>query len=74
MANESDHLERIAVLEVQVQALTKSVDELTTQVRTLVGLFEQAKGARWMLVGLAAVGGFIAGKGAMIASWLGLPK
>lgn len=74
MASETDHVERIAVLEVQVGALTKSVDKLSDNVEALVGLFNQTKGAKWMIVGLAAVGGFAAGKGAVLSAWLGMPK
>lgn len=74
MVIDNEHGERIAVLETRVQALTDSVDKLTVQVETLVGLFQQAKGAKWVLMAAAGIGGYLAGKGAFMAAWLGAVK
>ncbi|TBW32605.1 hypothetical protein EYW49_21955 [Siculibacillus lacustris] len=70
-AADTEHAERIAILETKVDALTASVDKLSTQVETLVALFQQAKGARWVLMVAAGLGGYLAGKGAMLSAWVG---
>ena len=69
-----EHAERIAVLETEVADLKKSVDEMSAQVRTLVSLFDQARGAKWMLIGLAALGGIVASKIGPIIAWMGSLK
>ena len=57
----TEHAERIATLEVKMEMLTKSVDDATGEIRKLVSIVEQARGARYALVGLGAiVGGGVA--------------
>ena len=63
---EIEHAERIVALEVKVDTLTKSVDTLSTKVDELLGIVQQARGARYALVGLGAVGG------ALVSSMSGL--
>ena len=53
--------ERIAALEVQVAHLTKTLDNVNETVTELRDLLLQAKGARWMLAVLIALGSFSAG-------------
>lgn len=57
MATDLEHAERIVALEVKVEALTSSVDKMTTKVDELLGIVQQARGARYALVGLGAIGG-----------------
>lgn len=64
--------ERVARLEVQIAHLSQVVDEQTEILKRLDAAFEQAKGAKWMLLGIASAAGFIAGKSASILGWLGI--
>lgn len=52
-----EHAERIRELEVKVEALTTAVSTMTTKVEELLGIVQQARGARFALVGLGVVSG-----------------
>lgn len=54
-----EHAERIVALEVKVDTLTRSVDTLSSKVDELLGIVQQARGARYALVGLGAIAGGI---------------
>lgn len=54
-----DHAERIAALEVKVDTLTQTVKVLTAKVDELLGIVQQARGARYALVGFGAVTGAV---------------
>ncbi|MBF9234675.1 hypothetical protein [Microvirga alba] len=56
-----DTRERIVALEVKVEHLSETLAETNTVVRELRDLLLQAKGARWMIGILIAIGGFMAG-------------
>ncbi|EIM25765.1 hypothetical protein [Microvirga lotononidis] len=56
-----DTRERIAALEVQVKHLAETLDKTNDVVTELRDLLLQAKGARWLLGILIAIGGFTAG-------------
>jgi hypothetical protein len=71
MTSEELLRERIARMEVQIDHLSKKMDETTEILRRLDAAFEQAKGAKWMLLGIAGAAGFVAGKSASILSFLG---
>lgn len=58
---------KIARLEVQVEHLTNTVDNMATKLDELHAVFLQAKGARWLLIAMAGVGGAIAG---FLTKWL----
>jgi hypothetical protein len=62
-----DTRERIAALEVQVQHLAESLDKTSRVVTELRDLLLQAKGARWVIGILIAIGGFLSG---MLAKYL----
>lgn len=56
-----DHAERIAALEVRMEILTRSVEDARSDVGKLLDIVQQARGARYALVGVGAVmGGAIA--------------
>ena len=59
---ESNTRDRVLVLEQTVEHLRESVDSMRVKLDEMHGLFMQAKGARWVVVALASLGGFIAGK------------
>ena len=55
-----DHAERIATLEVRMEVLTESVRESTRKIDELLTIVQQARGARYVLVGVGVVlGGVI---------------
>lgn len=62
--------ERIAALEVQVKHLADTLDKTNDVVTELRDLLLQAKGARWLLGILIAIGGFMAGVAAKYFPYL----
>jgi hypothetical protein len=52
--------ERMAVLETKVQHLSDQLEDTHKKVDEMHSLLLQAKGARWVIIGMAAVGGAIA--------------
>ena len=66
--------ERIVALEVQVAHLTALVEKQDKKIDILVETFQQAKGAKWLLMALVGVGGFLAGKLPGLMAWLSMPK
>jgi predicted esterase YcpF (UPF0227 family) len=63
--------ERIRAVEVQIQHLVETVEHMSKKVDEVHGAFMQAKGAQWVLVGVAALAGFLSGKvGAVVAALL----
>jgi len=65
-----DTRERLAALEVKVEHLTEMQQRNTLVVTELRDLLLQAKGARWLLGILIAIGSFSAG---MLAKYLPYP-
>lgn len=69
IGGETEIVQRLTRLEADFEhqdgklaAMSKDIAALSENVRDLVNLLNQAKGAKWMLVGLATLGGFVAGK------------
>lgn len=60
---------KVAKLEAQVEHLTNTVDKMATKLDDLHAVFLQAKGARWLLLAMAGIGGAFAG---FAAKWLPL--
>lgn len=54
--------ERIARLETQQEHMEAKIDAMSLQVKEMHDLLMQAKGAKWVLLGAAAVTGFAASK------------
>lgn len=63
--------ERIRALEVQVDHLVVTVDRMAGKVDELHNMLQAAKGARWVLMGTAALVGFIGAKLGALAGFLG---
>ena len=76
MSDTSDTRDRVIAMEVQVLALVKAVEGNTKTIQELHNLLQQAKGAKWVFLGLASVSGFVSAKfGALIPFATGvLPK
>jgi hypothetical protein len=52
--------ERLIRLETQFEHMARDVSEMERKVTAMHDLLMQAKGARWLIVGLASIGGFVA--------------
>lgn len=72
----TDYEARIAVLETHRQHHEKQFVEMKTKVDEMHALLMQAKGARWAILGIAGIAGFLAGKLSAITAMFGfsLPK
>ena len=71
MTIESDTRDRVIRLEAEVEALSGKVTSMDAKVTAMHELLLQAKGARWFLIGAAALGGFISAKIAPFLPWFG---
>jgi hypothetical protein len=76
MSEASDTRDRVIRLEGDLKHLTIKVDETHEKVVELHSLLLQAKGVRWVVSIILAIGAFIGGIfGGKIGTWLGvLPK
>jgi hypothetical protein len=61
MTNEKLLRERVAKLEVQMMHLSDKLDDTHKKVEEMHAILLQAKGARWVIVGLAGVAGLASG-------------
>ena len=61
--------ERLVRLETKVELLTTQTAEVKKNTDDLVAIMQQAKGAKWILLIAASVGGFLATK---LASFAGI--
>ncbi len=61
MTNEELLRERVAKLEVQMTHLSEKLDDTHKKVEEMHAILLQAKGARWVIVGLAGVAGLASG-------------
>jgi hypothetical protein len=61
MTNEELLRERVAKLEVQMTHLSGKLDDTHQKVEEMHAILLQAKGARWVIVGLAGVAGLASG-------------
>lgn len=57
-----DTRDRVIRMESKVEQLERKIDDLDAKVTEMHQLLTQAKGARWMLMLMIGVGGFVAGK------------
>ena len=73
MSMESDTRDRVIRLEAEVAQLTRTVASMNEKLTELHEVFQQAKGARWMVLVMASIGGFLAAKIVPLFSYL-LPK
>lgn len=65
--------ERITRLETQIVHLADAIERMTTKVDELHSMLNQARGAKWALLGMAGIAGFLGSKtGAWL--WSSLPK
>jgi hypothetical protein len=70
-----DTRDRLIALESDVKHLTATVDDMAVSVKEMAQLLQQAKGAKWVIITAAAVGGFLSAKLGAFLPWLSLsPK
>ena len=62
MSPQVDTRERVKALEVKVEHLTQSIDQMSEKVQQMHDLLIQARSARWAIIGAATLGGFMASK------------
>lgn len=60
--NTDDTRDRLIALEVKVDHLTERLDSYGDKITEMHNLLQSAKGAKWLLLTLVALGGFIAAK------------
>lgn len=53
---------RIAVLEAQQKHMEATINKMSSKVDEMHEVLLQAKGARWAILGVASLAGFLAGK------------
>ena len=70
MTHEEILRERVAKLEVQIAHLTAKLDDTFHKVEEMHSILLQAKGARWVIVGLAGVAGLASGVVAKMVPWI----
>lgn len=63
--------ERIAVLETNQQFMREQITEMNENVREMHSILLQAKGARWAILGVASLAGFLSGKAGGLLAALG---
>ena len=63
-----DTRDRVIRLEAQLEHMAEQLDKMVTTVSSMHDLLQQARGAKWIIVGSAAIGGALAGKFASFAS------
>jgi len=61
--------QRIAVLETNQRHAEAKLDKMSEKVDEMHALLLQAKGARWFILGVAALGGFLATKVSLLATF-----
>lgn len=71
MTHEELLRERVAKLEVQMEYLAAKLDDTHQKVEEMHAILLQAKGARWVIVGLAGMAGLASGLLAKLTPWAG---
>jgi hypothetical protein len=62
--------ERAAVFEEKLTSLESRVGKIETKVDEMHNVLMQAKGARWAIIGVAGLAGFLSAKIAPLFSWV----
>ena len=70
MTDQTDTRDRVIKLESDLRHLTDSVESMSTKVTAMHDLLQQARGARWLILTAAALGGCVSAKLAACMPWL----
>jgi predicted esterase YcpF (UPF0227 family) len=65
--------ERIAVLEANQRHMGDKIDAMAGQLQEVHDLLLKAKGAKWAIIGLATLGGFVSAKIGAVAALFEMP-
>lgn len=65
-----DTRERVAALEVELKHVSIQLEGMAQKVNEMHALLLSARGARWLILTAAAVGGFVSAKLAAFMPWL----
>jgi phage shock protein A len=71
MTHEEILRERVAKLEVQMDHLSAKLDDMHQKVEEMHAILLQAKGARWVIIGVAGIAGLASGLIAKLTPWSG---
>ena len=72
---DADLLDRIARLETNISHMSVALERNTEMLETLNNVLQQARGAKWALMLIASIAGFLGSKiGAVLEFMVGLPK
>ncbi len=72
---DADLLDRIARLETNISYMSVALERNTEMLETLNNVLQQARGAKWALMLIASIAGFLGSKiGAVLEFMVGLPK
>lgn len=72
---DADLLDRIARLETNISHMSMALERNTEMLETLNNVLQQARGAKWALMLIASIAGFLGFKiGAVLEFMAGLPK
>ena len=63
---------KVALLERDFKHMSEKFDQMAAQVADMHELLTQAKGARWAIITVVAIAGFVAGKVGAISSLFGV--
>lgn len=70
-----DTRDKLIRLETEVEHLSGQVSAVAAQVKEMHELMMQAKGARWAIIGMASIGGFVSAKLTTFLPWItGAPR
>ncbi len=67
-----DTRDKVIRLEAEVEGVREDIAEMKKHVKAMHDLLMQAKGARWAIVGLATLGGILAGRLPELFHWFTL--
>lgn len=72
---EVDLMDRMARLETTIDLMSKTLEENTNAVKNLNNVLQQARGAKWALMLIASIAGFLGSKICTVLAFMaGLPK
>ena len=72
---DADLLDRMARLETNISHMSVALERNTEMLETLNNVLQQARGAKWALMLIASIAGFLGSKiGAVLGFMAGLPK
>jgi hypothetical protein len=73
MSDANDTRDRVIKLTSDMEHLTARFDEVAAKVAVMHDLLQSARGARWMILTAAAIGGFVSAKIGAFLPWINVP-